>query len=504
MLLAQNPELASVLKPLVQQLLSSVQTTTPEVVTKQAHQVSQQRVIQRKATSRKTAQRKTIQRKTAVNPEPLRRQVHYIIDHSPGYRDEGPALEAIEELVNQADEFAEHGDGDNALLLLEAIVEAYVESWMNLDGSSGESGDFFEELDGSVAMALLNATLTTEQQLVWRNRLDRWQKEVADYGIDHGFACSGLALGQGWDEPELQAVLRGEVTQLSIPSTSSLETLDRKIRNLVGIRLGVLKHREQYEAYLNLAKATGFGRYYLVMLVDLGRFDQAIAQAPQHLSCAYDALMVAEAFRDQGELEFALEIAEAGLPLGGLGGKQLAAWASDLAEGLGNTDKSLDARIQAFRESPSLEDYLKIEELAQEAWPEHRRKLLESLRKRNPHVFGEAMVNIFLHEGLLEAAIKAADEMRSFHAELIHRVMDAAIAHDPDWVIDNACDRAESIMDQGKAHYYHAAIEWLKRARAAYVEMEQQQAWQGYHAELLQKHARKRKLVGLLKWMRRI
>jgi uncharacterized Zn finger protein len=76
--------------------------------------------------------------------------------------------------------------------------------------------------------------------------------------------------------------------------------------------------------------------------------------------------------------------------------------------------------------------------------------------------------------------------------------MDAAIAHRPDWVIENARPRAESIMNEGKAQYYYYAINWLRRVRAAYLQLGQQQEWKRYRTALLQTHARKRKLVSML------
>ncbi len=77
--------------------------------------------------------------------------------------------------------------------------------------------------------------------------------------------------------------------------------------------------------------------------------------------------------------------------------------------------------------------------------------------------------------------------------------MDAAMTQHPDWVIENACRRAESIMNEGKAKYYHNAIEWLGKARAAYLQSGRQDEWKAYRAKLTQQHGRKYKLMGMLK-----
>jgi uncharacterized Zn finger protein len=78
-------------------------------------------------------------------------------------------------------------------------------------------------------------------------------------------------------------------------------------------------------------------------------------------------------------------------------------------------------------------------------------------------------------------------------------VADAAITSHPDWVIKASRQQAESIMDEGKAQYYHAAARWLGKARAAYRVAGRQQEWQVYLAGLLDRHRRKYKLVPLLK-----
>lgn len=75
-----------------------------------------------------------------------------------------------------------------------AVARAYIQDWMNLDGSSGESGVFFEVLDASLAEAIQNAELSEGDRQQWQRELETWQTEVDDYGIDDGFAMSLAAL----------------------------------------------------------------------------------------------------------------------------------------------------------------------------------------------------------------------------------------------------------------------------------------------------------------------
>jgi uncharacterized Zn finger protein len=81
---------------------------------------------------------------------------------------------------------------------------------------------------------------------------------------------------------------------------------------------------------------------------------------------------------------------------------------------------------------------------------------------------------------------------------LLERVMDAAIAAQPDWVIAAASAQAERIMDAGDAQHYYHAVEWLRRARDAFRAAGRPGDWQGYLSSIRAKHGRKYKLMGLI------
>jgi uncharacterized Zn finger protein len=153
-------------------------------------------------------------RRTSIDPKPIEQQVERIIDRSAGQWNDTPALNEIREILQKANAFLERGDGNNALGILGAIVRAYVQDWMNLDGSSGESGEFFEELNAPLTEAILSAELFQSDRKKWQEELEAWRSEVDDYGIDNGFAMSLMASAQEWNYPPLQRVLQGEITEL--------------------------------------------------------------------------------------------------------------------------------------------------------------------------------------------------------------------------------------------------------------------------------------------------
>jgi len=173
-------------------------------------------------------------------------------------------------------------------------------------------------------------------------------------------------------------------------------------------------------------------------------------------------------------------------------------WTQDLAEGLKDKAAALEASIFAFKSKPSLTGYRAIESLSGNLWPVTKEQLLQQIRRMSAWREAEAQIDILLHEKLIEDAVKKVSGF-SFREALIWRVMDDAIASHSQWIIDKTMLEAQKIVEAGKAKYYNTAIEWLKRATAAYLAQGKQQDWQQYRQELTNVHGRKRKLMELLR-----
>jgi uncharacterized Zn finger protein len=448
-------------------------------------------------------------RHTPVDPQPFRRQVRHIFGALDGMRSSeaywhvGEVAQQVGELVDQAQKFTEAGDGRNALTILEAITDEYLDHWTELDDSDGDASSFFEDLAAPWAEAILTADssttltpgLTPAEREQWARKLAEWQADLDDYGMEEVFEAARLAAEQGWDYPPLVRAMAGEITELGawededVPSCADDLTL---------ARLAVLERQGRLQEYLYLAEAEGQTGLHLTMLAKVGRVQEAIEEGLRYLSTTEDAFMLARALREKGELAGALRIAEHGLTLEGQKA-ELAAWASDLATGLGETQRGLDAGLIAFREAPSQAGYRKIQELAGEGWLARQAELLDFLRRASSYFAQDARVEIFLHEGLLDDAIAVVRDYAGYG--LLERVMDAAIEKRPDWVIEAACKQAERIVDAGKANQYEYAVGWLKRARAAYRAAGREAEWRAYLAGIRARPGRKYKLMGLLDGM---
>jgi uncharacterized Zn finger protein len=122
--------------------------------------------------------------------------------------------------------------------------------------------------------------------------------------------------------------------------------------------------------------------------------------------------------------------------------------------------------------------------------------LLEHTRHTTSY-YSQGQVDIFLHEELIDDAI-AAVEPHASHT-VVEQVVDTALTARPEWAIQACRKQAEPIMNEGKAQYYSAAANWLAKARTAYGALGREKEWQAYLSELLTQHARKYKLVPMLK-----
>jgi len=398
-------------------------------------------------------------------------------------------------VLQPAQDFLTAGDGRNALAILEAVTEEYVAEWTTLDDSDGEVGGFFAELGPLWAEAILTADLTADERRTWSKKLAKWQKELDDYGLEGTFAAAIEAAKQGWDYPPLQRVLQGEITEEEAWEGEAPEYAD----DLVVARLKVLERQGRDQEYLHLAEAEGQTVLYATMLVRLGRVQEAVGYGLQYLGLTAEALTLAKALRQQGALKEALQIAEQGLTLQGPK-TDLAAWLSELALGMGETGRALAAAQIAFQENLTLTAYRRVQDLAGERWPALKADLLAHLATAGD---AASQVEIYLSEGMVNEAVQAIDAETYVGYDTLERVVDAAIQSHPDWVIRHCRQQAESIMDEGKSKYYHHAVRWLGKARAAYRSAGREAEWQAYLRELLTRHQRKYSLVPQLETLRR-
>jgi uncharacterized Zn finger protein len=428
-------------------------------------------------------------RKTPLDPTPFRKQAQYIMGSLGGLRPSeaywkiGGMVDQMRNLVDQAKPFIEAGNGGNALVILDAVTQVYIDLWLEYDDSDGELGGLFDDLGSLFTEAILSADLSPKDRKEWVGKMTNWQDEISDYGIEDAFSAAIGAARQGWDYKPLQAALQGRVTD----EEDWEEEESRYDDELVVARLNVLERQGRMTEYLNLAKARGQTGLYAIMLVKLGRSEEAINYALQHVTTTGEALALAVALRQHNHSLDALKIAERGLTLGGER-LPLARWLRDTALQVAQPTTALQAARVAFANSLSLDDYQKAEVTAGEGWPSVKPEFLNLLASAD---FAPGKIDIYLHEGEIDKAIKAVDGSSYLGYDALERVVDAALGSHPDWAIRQCKKQAESIMDGGKSSYYHHALRWLGKAKGGYVAANRGDEWRAYLEGLISKHVRK-------------
>jgi uncharacterized Zn finger protein len=461
------------------------------------------------ATRRSAVDQNAIRQQVRLAMRPSRRGRHDYYDY---YDEEDPGDELVQNVrpvLEQAQRFSEAGDGHSALAVLEALTDAYITDGQPLfdeieemmGSVEGAASEFFGELAEGWAEALLTADLSAAERTAWRKKLAGWQEQADGLNQGDSFDLAVTAAEQGWDYPPLQRVLAGQIGEHGAWQGDAPEYADQ----LAEIRLRILERQGRQQEYLYLAEAEGLTLRYVAMLAKSGRTAEAVEAGLANLTTPEEVRQVATVLREQGDLDSALRLAEHGVTLKPATEQnsffyfterhaaELAAWASDLAAGMGYHPRALALAEQAFRGIPSLNAYFRVQELAGERWESVKPGLLKHLRQGRA---AEAQVDIFLHEQLIDDAIKAVSN--SYDYGLLARVMAVATPLRPDWVIQAATAQAERIIEAGKAESYVAAVDWLRRARDAYGAAGRMADWRAYLAALRTKHGRKHKLMGLL------
>jgi uncharacterized Zn finger protein len=407
--------------------------------------------------------------------------------------DLGAALEPGLQMVHA---HLESGDARSALVLLEAITNAWQDGIDSLDEEIIEmfedvAAEFTNELGELWAEVLLLADLDPDERETWADTLDDMAESI--FGGD-SLLIAVTAAEHGWDYPPLQAAMAGHITEKGAWEDRSPIFADE----LALIRLRILAQRGEYEAYLNLAQAEGQFMLYLHMLVQQGESDKALAEALEFLAQPREIHELAKTLVEYGHPLKAIQLAEHGLKLEEEEGKaQLAAWLRDLANTNGQPDLALSSAQQALTYEVSLENYLALQAIAEAKWASLKPEIL-TVVSRSQSTDGK--VDIYLHEGMHDEAIAEVDQSRWFYN--IDEVIEAVKSSHPEWAFKQCRQNAEAIMDAKKADKYDVAVEWLRRGRDILLAAGQQQEWSLYLNKVLEIHQRKYKLVPMLQALR--
>ncbi|KQT61418.1 hypothetical protein ASG52_00575 [Methylobacterium sp. Leaf456] len=448
-----------------------------------------------------------------ADPAPVAAQARAVLagryaarDYWDDYQPAGDPAE-LRDLVDKAVPRLEAGDGRGALGILEAVAEVFVEEWIETSGGYDDETLYplFQDLGRMMAEAALMSDLDEDERAALADTITDWDAALAEYGVEDSFALAVRALEIGWDPPALLAILNGEGGTWP-PEDES----DWTEQELTAVRLRVLAAAGRHDAYLHLARAGEAHAAAALMLVRLGRIEEAVAYARKAFRHPDDALALARALDRAGRAEESLAVAEAGLSFepdasdsmrGAHSVVPLARWLREAAAESGRADLALKAARTAFAGSLERADFEAAQAAAGSKWTIVRRDLLKTLRaaERAPE-----RTEILLDEGLVDEAVNDVGEAPGYAVPeaVLLRLMEAAQSSHSDWVIRVARSRADAIMNAGAAGDYERAAEWLRRAALAHESAGLIDEWSATIEALIERHRRKYKLRPLLEALR--
>ena len=449
-----------------------------------------------------------------VDVEVYRRRVHGIMHSldrmrpSEAYWHVGGLADELRGVEQTALEFLNAGDAETALQILLTLLEESQDGFEQVDDSDGELGGFFDDIGATLAEVILSLELNETERESLLIDLDELHSHLSDYGVD-GLSIAIAAARYGWDETPQQEEAKHTDDEDDEYEDDEWEEEDEEApvtpprsgwspaspsQMLTAIKLRVLERQGRADDYLKLCLATGSHLAYALKLVALGRVSEAVTHALKNLLLAAEALKLAEPLRAANHLDEAIRIGEKGLKLDGYKAA-LGSWLAPIEEAQGRTKQALEAWRAAFREAPSLDIWQTLKRLSGKGWNKLKPALMTAL---NQGWSKQPLAEILLHEQDWDEALKVADQ-ETYNYRLIAIVADALIPHRPEWVIRASIKQFDVLVAKTQSKYYAHAAEWLRRVKAAYLQLKQQDKWQKYLEQLQEQYRRRSALMPYLK-----
>ena len=458
----------------------------------------------------KTAKRKRVD--TAVYQRRVRAVMHSL-DHmrmSEAYWHVGGLVGELDGVRQNALEFLEAGDAESALQILLTLIKESYDGFDYIDDSNGELGDFFSGVGETLAEVILSLDLNEEEREDLASDLDELHDKLSDYGVE-GLGVAIAAAEHGWDEaPREKSAGRAveedegedesewdDEDELDSEDESGFEDdyfgqfgaawpYDGPEQALTRARLNVLARQGRTDDYLALCVREGEHLRYALKLCGLGRVPEAVSYGLEQLMVADEALLLARALRESGQLDDAIKVGERGLKLAGRKAA-LGEWLGPVEETQGRGAQALEAWRAAFSERPSLATYQTIKRLAGARWGRLKTEVMATLEKSYDK---QPLAEVLLFEKEWDAAIKVAEQKGAYY-KVVETVAEALVPHRPEWVVRASIKQAEELIVQTKSNLYPAAADWLKRAKAAYAKLGRSSEWQKYLRELKEQYKRR-------------
>lgn len=421
-------------------------------------------------------------RRTPVDAETYRRQVRHAFRRYEGYGAEIDIAEELEAIKEIGDRFAAQGDWASAQAVYQAVVDEGLEHY----GETQDEGDIAGAIDEAVS-GLGECLVHQADDPVARRGLQRALFEVIRWdisfgGIDMGSEAVDYLLDHATAEDRVE--IRHWVEE-ALSKTDRTSTWSREAYFSLLLRLDELDG--QTDTFLRRAKEAELYPQVAGKLLELGRVDEAIATAREHLQQVHEVLPFAESLEGTGRVAEALALVKE--LVGESADQRVSPWLAERYEKVGDLPAALDLHLKRFRQWLNVDQWAEVQRVAEKAgtWPELRLRLLAELEREKQYPL---LVGIWLKDQDPERAWEAAQKIPEYgRLNYLYRVAQASEDTHPRRAAEVYQALAErAIAIRGRGNYHQAAIH-LARARDLYRKLGEAAAWEQYMADLRARHS---------------
>lgn len=413
------------------------------------------------------------------DPEPYRRQVRAAFEHAgQGWGSASIAAHELADIVATGDEFRAANAIAAACVVYRAVAE---EVLGHVELAHDEEGDLINVI-AECARRLCDCLDATDHAAPHRESLLRTLVDLYVADEAHG----GLGMSDTIPEALQHQTSPDERRRIAAWLRESLpqgnEWRDVYQRRSIGAFLLEIEADElDDEAYLRLCRETGRAVELVDRLLRLGR----VAEALKALKAAddHDLLPLADVLVQHGhaqEAEWHVENRA-----GQVHRVHLLEWLKRRATERNDKPAALKLAEQAFRRSPSFEQYEELKKLAGKGWPELRQRLVKELEKNG---LDWLLIDIHLRENEVGEALAL---LKSDWSRVSHRSLDVAKAAEKDYPAEAKAiylQAAESLIGQRHRDAYKSACRYLKKVRELSKRCRENGAWKEYIDELRDRH----------------
>lgn len=425
--------------------------------------------------------KKGAKRQTRVEPEVYRRQIRHAMRGAGEWDAISGIAQEISSIVDIGDQFAEQEAWENAQVVYQSVLEESLPDYSQTQDEGEISQEIGRAIEGLGDCLAAHAEDTEVRQEILESLF-----EVLAWDIEAG------GVGMSDQVPDLleehaTAEDRREIQQWII--TAIKRTSGDSWRHEAWGRL-LASFSDDAEDFLKQARKQGLHRPLFEKLVELGRVDEALEVARQHLSqTAWDQLQAVETLYAAGHKDQAFAFAKTGLPDDKDG--RLAEWLAQEHVRRGEQAEALEIYLARWKVRPELEFYTIMEKLAKKLnqWEALRPRLLARLNL-------SLLADVYLYDQEWDAAWALAEKEKSsssgwgwgWSSSLRLKVAQASEKHRPDKAIPVYLETVEQLIQgRGRDNYANAA-QYLGRVHDLLQGMKRGSEWNKILADLRDRH----------------